>query len=191
MPHRDRVRSDGVLRGTVNLTEQFIALPLSRATPTARAPRRLVRVLPGLQRRPPIRPMPPPISRRAEADRAGADAAGELGDLVQLTFINQVNPNASIATSTSTPAPGRRQNGGDLSLADVDTYPNCLHASSTANIHFHGTHTSPNTTGDNVFLEIRPLPRDNQGDPTVQPGAVTRRSTTSSIMCARQLAATR
>src|SRR5262249_55622385 len=45
----------------------------------------------------------------------------------------------------------------------LDKYPNCLHASNTANIHFHGTHTTPGSTGDNVYLQIRPLPRDNSG----------------------------
>ena len=34
--------------------------------------------------------------------------------------------------------------------------PNCLHGSSTSNIHFHGTHTTPNTTGDNILLFVRP-----------------------------------
>ena len=50
-----------------------------------------------------------------------------------------------------------------------DKPPNCLHASSTANIHFHGTHTNPNSTGDNVYLQIRPLPRDNEGNLTTKP----------------------
>ena len=50
-----------------------------------------------------------------------------------------------------------------------DTPPNCLHASSTANIHFHGTHTNPDSFGDNVYLQIRPLPRDNQGILTTTP----------------------
>lgn len=40
-----------------------------------------------------------------------------------------------------------------------DTMPNCLHGSSTANLHFHGTHTTPSTTGDNVLLYIRPALR--------------------------------
>ncbi len=40
-----------------------------------------------------------------------------------------------------------------------DKMPNCLHGSSTANIHFHGTHTTPSTTGDNVLLYIRPALR--------------------------------
>jgi FtsP/CotA-like multicopper oxidase with cupredoxin domain len=41
-----------------------------------------------------------------------------------------------------------------------DTMPNCLHGSSTANVHFHGTHTTPSTTGDNVLLYIRPALRE-------------------------------
>ena len=52
-----------------------------------------------------------------------------------------------------------------------DTYPNCFHGSTTANIHFHGTHTNPNTTGDNVFLEILSSQRLN-GNPMVKPGDV-------------------
>jgi FtsP/CotA-like multicopper oxidase with cupredoxin domain len=40
-----------------------------------------------------------------------------------------------------------------------DVMPNCLHGSSTSNIHFHGTHTTPSTTGDNVLLYIRPAMR--------------------------------
>ncbi len=39
--------------------------------------------------------------------------------------------------------------------------PNCLHGSSTSNVHFHGTHTTPATTGDNVLLFIRPALRDS------------------------------
>jgi hypothetical protein len=46
--------------------------------------------------------------------------------------------------------------GGKSSNLIGDTMPNCLHGSSTVNVHFHGTHTTPNTTGDNVLLFIRP-----------------------------------
>jgi len=41
-----------------------------------------------------------------------------------------------------------------------DKMPNCIHGSSTTNIHFHGTHTTPSTTGDNVLLQIRPALRN-------------------------------
>src|SRR5262249_5299367 len=47
-----------------------------------------------------------------------------------------------------------------------DIYPNCFHGSSSGNIHFHGTHTNPNSVGDNVFLNLRPSPWSN-GTPVV------------------------
>jgi hypothetical protein len=48
-----------------------------------------------------------------------------------------------------------------------DRYPDCFHGSSTGNIHFHGTHTNPNGTADNVLLEVRPSPRDAQNNLTI------------------------
>jgi FtsP/CotA-like multicopper oxidase with cupredoxin domain len=44
-----------------------------------------------------------------------------------------------------------------------DKMPNCIHGSSTTNIHFHGTHTTPSTTGDNVLLQVRPSLRNPDG----------------------------
>ena len=40
-----------------------------------------------------------------------------------------------------------------------DIYPNCFHGSNTANIHFHGTHTSPDGLGDNVLVQVLPEPK--------------------------------
>ena len=40
-----------------------------------------------------------------------------------------------------------------------DAFPNCLHGSTTTNVHFHGTHTTPGSTGDNVLLFVRPTNR--------------------------------
>ncbi|HLL76321.1 MAG TPA: multicopper oxidase domain-containing protein, partial [Pyrinomonadaceae bacterium] len=46
---------------------------------------------------------------------------------------------------------------------------NCFHGSTTANIHFHGTHTNPNSTGDNVFLEILSSKRLTGSQPVPPP----------------------
>jgi FtsP/CotA-like multicopper oxidase with cupredoxin domain len=40
-----------------------------------------------------------------------------------------------------------------------DYMPDCLHGSSTSNLHFHGTHTTPSTSGDNVLLFVHPTLR--------------------------------
>ena len=106
-------------------------------------------------------PMPGPVLR------------ANVGDLVELTFLNQIDPNKfpnsdSGCDQTSTypgqPGPGKNP--------DVD--PDCFALSTTTNIHYHGTHTNPNTTGDNVFLEIRPSPRSNDPNrvPVVTPDTV-------------------
>lgn len=103
----------------------------------------------------------------------GPTLRARVGDLIELTFVNQVNPKnfpntldqgeqgktpgCDIATAT-------RLNSSTPSSAQIyprnDSMPNCLHGSSTANIHFHGTHTTPSTTGDNVLLFIHPALRD-------------------------------
>lgn len=48
-----------------------------------------------------------------------------------------------------------------------DYMPDCLHGSSTSNLHFHGTHTTPSTMGDNVLLFVHPALRNAQG---IEPG---------------------
>jgi FtsP/CotA-like multicopper oxidase with cupredoxin domain/plastocyanin len=84
----------------------------------------------------------------------GPTLRARVGDFIELTFVNQIDPSkfgqsidkgdTADCDSTSAGYPGGAK----------DSYPNCFHGSTTANIHYHGTHTNPNTTGDNVFLEI-------------------------------------
>ena len=108
----------------------------------------------------------------------GPTLRARVGDLVQLTFLNQIDPNVfpySIDRGETVPGGGCDETsvypkdtaGG--SKPQGDTYPNCFHGSSTANIHFHGSHVNPNSTGDNVFLEIRPTLRtqDQENRPIV------------------------
>ena len=106
----------------------------------------------------------------------GPTLRARVGDLIQLTFINQINPaNFPYSIDQGEKAKTGRGGGCDESNAGYpggDKYPDCFHGSSTGNIHFHGTHTNPNSTGDNVFIEIRPLPRDNAGKLTVTPEKV-------------------
>jgi len=154
----------------------------------------------------------------------GPTLRARVGDLVELTFLNQINPihygnsidraekgeGCDVSTVTSLPnwaanttykartlikpqsnnaggyyfkatagtsgatAPvfpqtqGQTVNDGTVTWTNVgntlypgsDQMPNCIHGSSTTNIHFHGTHTTPSTTGDNVLLQIRPALRN-------------------------------
>lgn len=117
-----------------------------------------------------------PVSTGPADPLPGPTLRARVGDLVQITFLNQVNiknlPNSQYFDRDACdqviglyPTDGKTIN---------DTYPNCFHGSSTANIHFHGTHTSPSSTGDNVLLQIRPSPRLNggKGGPAVTEASV-------------------
>ena len=111
----------------------------------------------------------PPASESADPV-PGPTLRARVGDIVQLTLLNQIStagfwktldrgererPSEGCDPNPSAPYPG------------PDVFPNCFHGSSTGNIHFHGTHTTPSTTGDNIFLEVRPSIRGANGEPVV------------------------
>jgi len=95
-----------------------------------------------------------------------------LGDDVQITFLNQVNvgnfPASMFSGDTGS------DTGCDQGTTSTDpnwypkttgdTFPNCFHASSAANVHFHGTHVTPSTTGDNVLVNIWPNTKVKEAD---------------------------
>jgi FtsP/CotA-like multicopper oxidase with cupredoxin domain len=131
----------------------------------------------------------------------GPTLRARVGDIVELTFVNQVEANRfpysidqgdkrnQLGGVAQNPA-----NGCDIINVGTagmgypytgpqpftfgDKFPDCFHGSSTGNLHFHGTHTNTTGTGDNVFLEIRPSPRvpkpgSTRGEtiPTITPAA--------------------
>ena len=161
--------SNGILKGTIVLTQEFQRLPISENGVVIHCSQQLVRVFRGeglpmaTKAKVPNKELLDPIP--------GPTLRARVGDLVQLTFVNEVDSNRfdkNIELEKCMHVAD--QKGGEIYPGETqDQYPNCLHASSTANIHFHGTHTTPNSTGDNIFLHIRPLPRDNQGNLTTSP----------------------
>jgi len=97
----------------------------------------------------------------------GPALRAEIGNTVQITLLNQVKVQDFAGTLDS--GEEGRGNGCDQATSvDAqgnvdknfypanDKYPNCFHGSSSANIHFHGTHVTPSTTGDNVLVNVRP-----------------------------------
>jgi FtsP/CotA-like multicopper oxidase with cupredoxin domain len=123
------------------------------------------------------KPVPgyPPQTGTYPDPMPGPTLRARVGDLVQLTFVNQINTQDfgdSIDRGEKNTGTGCDETGNNIYPGTTgDTYPDCFHGSSTGNIHFHGTHTNPNSTGDNVFLEIRPSLRTN-GKPVVTPASV-------------------
>ena len=107
----------------------------------------------------------------------GPTLRARLGDQVQIAFLNKADNSQFSYTfntqSTEDQPPGRSNFGCDTAgLPDQykrfsvypasDLFPNCFHGSSTANVHYHGTHAPPDGVGDNVLVQVIPAPK--QGD---------------------------
>jgi FtsP/CotA-like multicopper oxidase with cupredoxin domain len=102
----------------------------------------------------------------------GPTLRARVGDLVEVKFLNQIDTQAFANTLDQAHNDPANSTGCDEVRTDLtsapgslypgttgDVMPNCLHGSSTANLHFHGTHTTPSTTGDNVLLFVTPALR--------------------------------
>jgi FtsP/CotA-like multicopper oxidase with cupredoxin domain len=181
------VSTGGKLRATVVLTDEQQRITFK--TPPAAAPSdtnvikcapQYVRVFKGIGAMPPI----PKTTGDYPDPMPGPTLRARLGDMIELTFLNQINPGdfgdsidrGDANTGSGCDESSGNPNGTRLGYPQVtathrDTYPDCFHGSSTANIHFHGTHTNPNSTGDNVFIEIRPSLRAD-GKPVVTAASV-------------------
>jgi FtsP/CotA-like multicopper oxidase with cupredoxin domain len=173
-----------VLRGTILLASEKQRLVFRQPTGFGNSPgkpglyftcaQQTVRVFRGLNATPPMRLVP---QTQIGDPIPGPTLRARLGDIVQLTFVNNIDPGQYALSSGQQIDQGEKKSGSgsgsgcDSSTAGYpgsanDAFPDCFHGSSTGNIHFHGTHTNPNGTGDNVFLEIRPSPIVN-GKPTI------------------------
>jgi FtsP/CotA-like multicopper oxidase with cupredoxin domain len=88
----------------------------------------------------------------------GPTLRARVGNLVEITFVNRINTSqfANSLDKGEAGTTGSCDVVNSSSAKSGGNFPNCLHGSSTANVHFHGTHTTPNTTGDNVLLFVRP-----------------------------------
>jgi FtsP/CotA-like multicopper oxidase with cupredoxin domain len=132
---KNRVAAPGLIKETdINCVEQWMRTYRKDAPGTRQQPND-----------PATLPQPGPTIRAA------------VGDLVQLTFLNLIDPLNFPGTDTGK-CDAVTSGTGEV-YPRTDIYPNCFHGSVFTNVHFHGTHTSPNTAADNVFLEIVPSPR--------------------------------
>jgi FtsP/CotA-like multicopper oxidase with cupredoxin domain len=100
----------------------------------------------------------------------GPTLQAELGDVVQISFLNEVAikefPGSLEGACDQAGYAGPPAN--PTWYPDTDIYPNCFHASNSANLHFHGTHVTPSTTGDNILLTVRPLAMNEKQEHDVQ-----------------------
>ncbi|HEX8153224.1 MAG TPA: multicopper oxidase domain-containing protein, partial [Thermoanaerobaculia bacterium] len=160
--------ADGVLRGALYTVSEQVRMPdpdQQKCSPqVVRADR--------------LEPGPSNPSNNVISDPLpGPTLRARVGDLVTLTFMNQIDPlrfpDADGPCDTSSSTTPNLSYPGNTPYSDRT--PDCLTGSVYTNLHYHGTHTSPQTTADNVFLMIAPSPRAENAARTP---AVTRQNIT-------------
>lgn len=172
------VSANGKLRGVITLRTEANRMNLGKTgnqcvPQFVRAFRALNGTLPGYPGTIPAgfpgATPPQPQSQYADP-MPGPTLRARVGDLVQLTFLNQVDT-GPFGDSIDRAERGQGCDESSAPYPAVDKFPDCFHGSSTGNIHFHGTHTNPQSTGDNIFVEIRPSLRKD-GKPVVNEATV-------------------
>lgn len=114
-------------------------------------------------------PALPPPDLNNDVISPGPTLRARLGDSVELSFLNKIDDSQFAYTFDTNSKPGLSSFGCDKSgtiYPGNDLFPNCFHGSSTANIHFHGTHTSPDGLGDNVLVQVMPQVNQKNWEPT-------------------------
>ena len=103
-----------------------------------------------------------PSSQTIGYHMPGPTLRARVGDVVALSFFNSIDANKFPGTDDKRCDETNKYPGNS-----GDAYPDCFAGSVFTNIHFHGLHTSPNTTADNVFLNIKPSPRGAGNVPVI------------------------
>jgi FtsP/CotA-like multicopper oxidase with cupredoxin domain len=132
----------------------------------------------------------PPLGRPVWPNTHGVPGPGptlraSVGDTIQVTLLNHVNTknfpntldvaehgvacdqNTTFGQGNTYPGVPPSKSNPTPSTPFFENPPNCFHGSSSTNLHFHGTHTSPSGISDNILLNVRPSPRGRDGLPLV------------------------
>ena len=153
----------GKLRGVLKIKNGPKALPGYTGSQMP-----MMRYFEGYNQQDPSAPAWPPDKT---ACLPGPTLRVKVGERVEVTFLNQTDVSAFPGGSLDRAETGEGT-GCDVStnatldppdktwypVTRGDTFPNCFHGSSTANLHFHGTHITPDGFGDNVLVQVRPDP---------------------------------
>ncbi|HYU25278.1 MAG TPA: hypothetical protein VEO74_08755, partial [Thermoanaerobaculia bacterium] len=166
-PGEIRSSGDHVLRGVIDAREEnrtFVDYRTSTTPTTYTCTKRLLRSYHGYRGfslDPKDRVTPTGIAA------AGPTLRAAVGDKVEVILFNHIDITQFSLTSatghgffgedcdTSITTTGA-QKYPNRSATNPEDFPNCFHASNTANLHYHGTHVSPDGFGDNVLVSVLP-----------------------------------
>jgi len=93
----------------------------------------------------------------------GPTFRAKVGDTIEIALLNHINPaqfpesrNGNCTETHNNQTGARIYPSPSPPAAGTDVTPDCFRGSNTTNMHFHGTHVSPNAFSDNVLVNIVP-----------------------------------
>jgi FtsP/CotA-like multicopper oxidase with cupredoxin domain len=102
----------------------------------------------------------------------GPTLRARVGDSVTIRLLNAIKP-ADFGKTTSSDFACNVVNAISPSMGSstplypgTDTAPSCFHGDNITNLHYHGTHVSPDGHGDNVMIDVTPISQT-----TIPPGS--------------------
>ncbi|HVG07098.1 MAG TPA: multicopper oxidase domain-containing protein [Thermoanaerobaculia bacterium] len=99
------------------------------------------------------------------------NASGGQGDRLRVKLVNALPVN-SAATHECNACTGCDGANPPKCCDALDAFPNCFHGNDDTNLHFHGSHVSPQAPQDYVLLELRPQGSSSAGSGTHGRGLV-------------------
>src|SRR5271166_1482274 len=80
-----------------------------------------------------------------------------VGDTVDINLVNSIDPNFFGKTNSAPNGCDLRTNQNFKEIYPVnDNMPSCFHKDNVTNLHYHGTHVTPDGEGDNVMVDVPP-----------------------------------
>ena len=80
-----------------------------------------------------------------------------VGDAVDINLVNSIDPNFFGKTNSAPNGCDLRTNQDFKEIYPInDNMPSCFHEDNVTNLHYHGTHVTPDGWGDNVMVDVPP-----------------------------------
>jgi FtsP/CotA-like multicopper oxidase with cupredoxin domain len=80
-----------------------------------------------------------------------------VGDTVDINLVNSIDPKFFGRTNSAPNGCDLRTNQNSQNIyPGHDDMPSCFHEDNVTNLHYHGTHVTPDGWGDNVMVDVKP-----------------------------------
>ena len=158
------VSENGKLHAVISIKNANRTLPVDPGAGSASGKVRMLRYFEGKNAAGKlVWPPPAPAGDPPPPPLPGPTLRARVGDQVEITYLNHVDPSQlgvdfdRVEQGLSGCNSVTTDQGARIYPDQAkDAAPNCFHGSSTSNLHFHGTHVTPDGLGDNVLLQLRP-----------------------------------